>query len=104
MTPAVAILAICGAIAVGAASPGPSFVMVMRTALARSRKDGVAAAFGMGIGGVLFCLLAPLGMRAGFAPGPPLFLRLKSAGGAFFLCPALPMLVGAKQPFVAGGG
>src|SRR5690242_7309656 len=104
MTPTLAILAISGAIAVGAASPGPSFVMVMRTALARSRSDGVAAAFGMGIGGVIFCGLALLGMRAVFAQAPWLYLGFKIAGGAYLLYLALRMWMGAKQPFVAEAG
>ena len=101
MTPTLAILAISGAIAVGAASPGPSFVMVMRTALARSRADGVAAAFGMGIGGVIFCTLALLGMRAVFEQAPWLYLGFKLAGGAYLLYLAARMWMGAKQPFVA---
>src|SRR5262245_38906339 len=101
MTPSLAILAIAGAIAVGAASPGPSFVMVMRTALARSRADGVAAAFGMGIGGVIFCTLALLGMRAVFEQAPWLYLGFKIAGGTYLLYLAWRMWMGAKQPFVA---
>lgn len=104
MTPTLAILAISGAIAVGAASPGPSFVMVMRTALARSRADGVAAAFGMGFGGVVFCTLALLGMRAVFAQAPWLYLGFKIAGGAYLLYLALRMWMGARQPLVAEAG
>jgi threonine/homoserine/homoserine lactone efflux protein len=104
MTPTLAILAISGAIAVGAASPGPSFVMVMRTALARSRRDGVAAAFGMGIGGVIFCSLALLGMRAVFAQAPWLYLGFKLAGGAYLLYLAFRMWRGARQPFAAEAG
>jgi len=100
MTPTLAILAIAGAIAVGAASPGPSFVMVMRTALARSRADGVAAAFGMGIGGVIFCTLALLGMRAVFEQAPFLYLGFKIAGGGYLLYLAARMWMGAKEPFV----
>jgi threonine/homoserine/homoserine lactone efflux protein len=104
MTPTLAVLAIAGAIAVGAASPGPSFVMVMRTSLARSRADGVAAAFGMGIGGVVFCTLALLGMRAIFVQAPFLYLGFKIAGGAYLLYLALRMWMGAKQPFAAEAG
>ena len=45
------LLGIAGALAVGVVSPGPSFVMVARTAVSLSRIEGVAAAFGMGVGG-----------------------------------------------------
>ena len=104
MSPLLAVLAIAGAIAVGAASPGPSFVMVMRTALARSRRDGIAAAFGMGVGGVIFCSLALLGMRAIFGAAPMLYLGFKVAGGAYLLYLAARMWMGAKQPLAAATG
>ncbi|HWT19358.1 MAG TPA: LysE family translocator, partial [Variovorax sp.] len=38
------LLGIAGAMIVGAMSPGPSFVMVARTAVSSSRGDGLAAA------------------------------------------------------------
>ena len=46
-----AIFSIAIALTIGAMSPGPSFVMVARTALAVSCKDGLAAVMGMGVGG-----------------------------------------------------
>src|SRR5262249_42673601 len=49
-----AVLSIAGAITLGAMSPGPSFVLVARTSVARSRADGLAMALAMGVGGVLF--------------------------------------------------
>jgi threonine/homoserine/homoserine lactone efflux protein len=104
MSPTLAILAISGAIAVGAASPGPSFVMVMRTALSRSRADGVAAAFGMGIGGVIFCTLALLGLRAVFVQAPWLYLGFKIAGGTYLLYLAWRMWMGAKEPLAGETG
>jgi len=53
-----AVLSIAGAITLGAMSPGPSFVLVARTSVARSRADGLAMALAMGVGGVLFAVLA----------------------------------------------
>ncbi len=64
MEPSVALLSILGALLVGAANPGPSFVLVARTAIAVSRPAGLAAALGMGVGGVLFSALALLGLHA----------------------------------------
>src|SRR6185437_10353257 len=64
MTDLLPFLAILGVLAVGTVSPGPSFVFVARTSIARSRRDGLAAALGMGAGGVIFALLAMLGLRA----------------------------------------
>jgi threonine/homoserine/homoserine lactone efflux protein len=64
MTPTLSVLSIAGAIALGAISPGPSFVFGARTSIAQSRADGLAAAVGMGIGGTILCCLALLGLHA----------------------------------------
>ena len=42
--------------------PGPSFVIVARSAIGQSRLDGLASALGMGIGGILFASLALAGL------------------------------------------
>ena len=59
-----ALSAILGALLIGAISPGPSFVLVARISIARSRRDGLAAALAMGVGGVILGSLALLGLRA----------------------------------------
>ena len=43
-----AVTTIAGAILIGAMSPGPSFILVATTAVAVSRRDGLAASLGMG--------------------------------------------------------
>ena len=68
-----ALLGILGALLVGAISPGPSFVVVAQTAISRSRADGLAAALGMGLGGVAFGALARSGFEAMVAYGLPVF-------------------------------
>lgn len=78
-----ALLAICGALSIGVISPGPSFVMVARTAVAASRGDGLAAALGMGAGGALFAILALAGLRIALMAVPWLYLALKFGGGAW---------------------
>ena len=55
--------AIFGAILIGAISPGPSFVLVARTAIAVSRSAGMATAVGMGLGGLMFAGAALLGLH-----------------------------------------
>jgi threonine/homoserine/homoserine lactone efflux protein len=42
-----ALAGILAALAVGVVSPGPSFVMIARTAVAASRADGLGAALGL---------------------------------------------------------
>lgn len=78
-------LGIIGAIALGAASPGPSFVYVARTSIALSRADGLAAALGMGVGGIVFAGLALLGLQAALAQTGWLYAALKLAGGLYLL-------------------
>jgi threonine/homoserine/homoserine lactone efflux protein len=75
-------LGILGALTVGAISPGPSFVFVARTAIALSRRDGLAAALGMGAGGVIFGGLALLGLQAVLAKVEWLYAELRLAGHA----------------------
>ena len=49
MDPVVSLFSILAALTLGAISPGPSFLFVMRTSVALSRRDGIAAAAGMGL-------------------------------------------------------
>lgn len=96
------LLSIAAALTLGAISPGPSFVMVARTALAVSRRDGFAAAVGMGVGGVLFSVVAVLGLLALLAAVPALYVAVKLVGGSYLLYLGYKIWRGAKQPLVAG--
>lgn len=95
-----AILSIAVALTLGAMSPGPSFLMVARTALAVSRKDGLAAAVGMGVGGVFFSVVALLGVLALLAVVPLLHLALKVLGGAYLVYLGYCIWLSAQQPLV----
>ncbi|MCX7220388.1 MAG: LysE family transporter [Burkholderiales bacterium] len=77
--------AVASAIALGAISPGPSFVMVARIAVSRSRQQALTAAIGMGIGGSVFAAAALLGLQALLTAVPWLYLGLKLAGGAYLM-------------------
>lgn len=98
MTTLTLLLSILGALLLGAMSPGPSFVLVSRTALARSRGAGLAAALGMGAGGFLFALLALLGLIALLESVPWLYLALKVAGGLYLISLGIRIWRGAKEP------
>ncbi|HEX6692166.1 MAG TPA: LysE family transporter, partial [Burkholderiales bacterium] len=89
---------IAGAITLGAISPGPSFVMVARTAVASSRADGLAAALGMGVGGVIFAAAALLGLHVVLTAVPWLYLGLKVLGGAYLLFLGAMIWRGARKP------
>lgn len=90
-------LGILAALCVGVVSPGPSFIMIARTAAAGSRADGLAAALGMGAGGFLFGLLALAGLQGLLAAVPALYLGLKLAGGLYLAYLGLRLWLAARQ-------
>jgi len=94
----VPLLSILGAIAIGAASPGPSFVFVTRAAIALSRRDALAAALGMGVGGVVYGGLGLFGLQTMLAQAHWLYLALKVAGGLYLLWLAIQLWRYAKEP------
>jgi threonine/homoserine/homoserine lactone efflux protein len=94
------LLAISGALAVGVVSPGPSFLMVARTAVASSRRDGLMAALGMGAGGVMFAVAAVLGLQVVLTAVPALYAVLKIGGGAWLIYLGWRIWRGAAQPLM----
>jgi threonine/homoserine/homoserine lactone efflux protein len=99
--------AVLAALGVGVVSPGPSFVMVARTAVSSSRSHGLAAALGMGAGGVLFALIAVLGLQAILIAVPSLYVGLKIVGGAYLAYLGFRIWRAAPRPLAmddAGAG
>jgi len=92
------VLAIAGAITLGAMSPGPSFLMVARISIAASRADGLAAALGMGVGGVVFAVMALAGLHVVLIAVPWLYVVLKIAGGAYLIFIGVMIWRSARQP------
>lgn len=102
MSSASIFLSIIAALSIGAMSPGPSFVLVSRISMSRSRLDGLAAALGMGIGGVAFSMLALAGLTALLSQFEWLYLALKVAGGVYLVYIALMIWRGASKPIHVG--
>lgn len=98
MSPSAAIAAILGALLIGAMSPGPSFVIVARNSVGLSRRDGLATALGMGIGGVFFSGIALLGLYTLLAAVTWLYVSLKVAGGLYLIYLASRIWRGASAP------
>jgi len=87
-------------LALGTMSPGPSFVMVARTAVAGSRAHGLAAALGMGVGGTCFAAAALAGLQAIMLAVPVVYAVLKVFGG-FYLCYlGARIFLSARQPLL----
>src|SRR6266545_1488672 len=104
MAPHIALLTILGTLAVGAMSPGPSFVVVVRASAALSRRAGLAAALGMGCGGLVFAGLALAGLQALLMQVSWLYLILKVAGGGYLVYLGIRIWRGAKTPLETSNG
>ena len=99
--PVLVLFGILTALALGAISPGPSFLFVMRTSVALSRRDGLAAAAGMGIGAAFVSTLALVGVRALIAQVGWLYIGFKLLGGAYLVYLAWRLWRGAAPAPVA---
>ena len=93
-----AILGISAALSIGAASPGPSFLVVARLAVSSSRRDGLYAALGMGVGGLIFACLSLLGLHGLLLAVPPLYVALKVLGGLYLVYLGVRIWRGAGKP------
>lgn len=91
------LLGIGAAICIGAASPGPSFLMVARTAASAGRANGLSAAIGMGCGALFFGIASLLGLNAIFLAVPALYVALKILGGLYLAYLGFCIWRGAKQ-------
>jgi threonine/homoserine/homoserine lactone efflux protein len=100
MSASSAITAILAALLIGAMSPGPSFIVVARNSIGLSRRDGLATAAGMGIGGVCFSGVALAGLYTLLNSVEWLYAGLKVAGGAYLVYLALKIWQGASAPIV----
>ena len=86
-------------------SPGPSFLITARTAVAQSRTDGIKVALGLGAGTVVWSSAALLGLNAMFHAFPILFMGMKIAGALFLLYIAWMIFPHAAEPLkIEGGG
>jgi threonine/homoserine/homoserine lactone efflux protein len=79
-------------------SPGPSFLITARTAVTRSRFDGVKVALGLGAGTVIWAGAALFGLNTLFHAVPLLFMAMKIAGALFLIWIAYQIFKHAKEP------
>jgi threonine/homoserine/homoserine lactone efflux protein len=93
------ICAIAGAIAAGAVSPGPSFILVARTSVSFSRSAGLAAALGMGVGGATYATAALVGLNSIFTAVPQVYMAFKIAGGLYLAILGLRIWRNSSKPF-----
>jgi RhtB (resistance to homoserine/threonine) family protein len=84
-------------------SPGPSFLITARTAVAQSRADGVRVALGLGVGTIVWVVAALLGLNVLFRAVPPLFMAMKVVGALFLLWIAFQIFRHAAAPISLDG-
>jgi threonine/homoserine/homoserine lactone efflux protein len=92
------LIAVLLAILLGAMSPGPSFLVVARTAVASSRARGILAALGMGFGGAAFALAALPGLQLLLTAAPAIYKALQVVGAAYLLWIAVRLWQSAPKP------
>jgi len=98
MSPLLILATIAFAHILAAMSPGPSFVLVVRNAVAVSRADALASAVGMGAGATFYAAAALLGLKTLLDQLPALFLAFKIAGALFLIWIAIQIFRHARDP------
>ena len=81
-----------------AMSPGPSFVVCLRTAAQEGFRTAAALAFGFGLGAALWAVAALAGLALLFELVPALFAALKLVGAGFLIWIAWNMWRHATDP------
>lgn len=94
------LLGIATALTIGAISPGPSFVVVARTAVSAGRAQGVATAFGIAVAGAILATIALMGLHSVLLAVPKLFMVLKVLGGGYLVYLGLRIIFAAKHALV----
>jgi threonine/homoserine/homoserine lactone efflux protein len=87
-----------------AISPGPSFVMAVRTAASDGFRAALGLAVGLGIGAVTWALAALFGLHLLFEVAPALLTAFKVAGGLFLIWIAVQTWRHARDPLPAVTG
>ncbi|MEM0906158.1 MAG: LysE family translocator [Pseudomonadota bacterium] len=85
------------------ASPGPAFLLLVRTALASGRMAGIATGCGLGLMAATWTLTALLGLDALFRVFPWIYTTAKIAGALYLLSIAIRTWRSARDPIDASG-
>ena len=96
------LLVIAGVLFAGAMSPGPSFMVVAKSALSQSRQHGIATALGTGLGVAIFAVMAGFGVTTLIEEVPSFYLGFKILGGLYLLFLAWKIWHGASQELATG--
>lgn len=95
------ILAFNLALLAAIASPGPAFLMAIRTSLVRGSAAGIRLGIGLAFMASMWTLAALLGLQSLFALFPWAYAIIKTAGAAYLIWIAWNTWRGATQPLQA---
>ncbi len=96
------IASIMAVLAIGVVSPGPSFLLVARSAVAYSRGAAMVSAFGMAVGATILSIAALFGLHALLNQIPAAYLGLKVFGGLYLIYLAFMTWRSATSPLQDG--
>ena len=82
----------------GVISPGPSFVLVSKTAMSSPRAVGIALCLGMALGAMIFALLASIGLYLILETVPWFYTLLKIFGGLYLGFLAFKLWKSGSEP------
>ena len=78
--------------AMGAISPGPSLLVVLRNTIVGGKSRGIMTAIGHGIGFSIYAFMAVMGLSSVILANEQVFHSLQSAGALFLIWLAFSMI------------
>lgn len=87
-------IAILGALV----SPGPAFIVMIRSSFAGGRRAGLLTGLGLSVAAVCWSVMAMLGLQVVFLAVPAAYLALKLLGAGYLIWLAVSLWRGADQP------
>lgn len=98
------IIAILTALLIGTMSPGPSFIVLAQTSMARGLTDAISVTFGLAVGSALFGILALAGLHFILDQVAWLYMSFKIIGGIYLIYLAYRIFTGSKAALQVKAG
>ena len=90
-------LALAGVILLAAMSPGPDFVIVLRSVLSGGRRTGMACGAGIASGVLVWAVVTSVGIAGLLAASAVAFTVVKLAGAAYLVLLGIQSLLAARR-------
>jgi threonine/homoserine/homoserine lactone efflux protein len=90
-------LTLAGVLLLGAMSPGPDFVVVLRSAMTAGRKAGMACAAGIASGVLVWAAVTSFGIAGLLAASAVAFTVVKLVGAAYLVLLGVKALLAARR-------